>query len=118
MRASRGMCRIILVGLPFFTLALLVVGCSSEGTLSGKVTYKGEPVQGGSVYFHPEGKDGNFPSVIQTDGSYSVSKLPRGTAKISVIVGNKNIPIDFSKRMGGGSKFAAKGMEQMGRIGK
>lgn len=105
-----------LIYLLLFVLFVSAAGCGKEGTMSGKVFFKGQPVSGGTVYFHPEGKPGNYPSIIQPDGSYSVSKLPRGPARISVLVGSKSVPAGVFERRGG--KLAAKGMEKMGKIGK
>jgi hypothetical protein len=30
---------------------ILIAGCSSEGSISGKVTYQGRPVTGGTIVF-------------------------------------------------------------------
>jgi hypothetical protein len=100
-----GVRRFVLTCLPLFSLSVLAAGCGSGGTVSGKVYYKGQPLTGGIVHFVPEGKSGRFSSVIGTDGSYSVSKLPRGQAKISVsgsIAGAKGgPPAEVFKRRGG-----------------
>jgi len=70
-------------------LSLLVLasgGCgSAAGTVSGKVSYQGKPLPGGYVNFQSEGdKSVLKTSRIKEDGSYSVSGLPLGPAKISV----------------------------------
>jgi hypothetical protein len=116
MRASGGMRRFVLMCLPLFSLSVLAAGCGREGTVSGKIYYKGQSVTGGNVYFFPEAKSGNYASIIGTDGSYTISKLPPGPAKIAVMVGTKGVPPDVTKRMGG--QFVAKGMKEMGRIGR
>lgn len=91
MRAFRGMHRFFLTCL--FPLLVLAVGCGKGGgTVSGKVYYKGKGVTRGSVQFLPEGQGGNFTAVIGSDGSYSISQLPRGPAKIIVLVGRKTPP--------------------------
>jgi hypothetical protein len=62
----------------------------------------------------PEGKSGNFSSVIGTDGSYSIAKLPRGPAKISVsgiTGGTRGVPDSLFNRMGG--KQIAKEFKKM-----
>jgi hypothetical protein len=67
-------------------LALIGVGCSkNEGNVSGKVLYQGKPLPGGYVNFMSGGeKSVSKTSAIKEDGSYSVSGLPVGTAKISI----------------------------------
>jgi len=66
-------------------LMLLVVsaGCSSKGTVSGKVTYQGKPVPAGTVIFVPLAGEGNFTANI-SNGAYRVEGLPLGPVKISV----------------------------------
>jgi hypothetical protein len=116
MRASRGMRRLVLMCLLLLPLSALAAGCGKGGTVSGKIYYKGQPVTGGTVYFFPEGTDSNYRSLIERDGSYKISELPRGPAKISVVVGMKGPPPGVMNRMGG--QAAAKGIKQMERIGK
>lgn len=64
----------------------LMLGCggSSKGTVSGKVLYKGQPLKGGNVAILSKAGGGNLTSSIQEDGSYSISKVPRGPAVITV----------------------------------
>ncbi|QDU22450.1 hypothetical protein [Urbifossiella limnaea] len=47
--------------LPALALAVLVVGCGDgKGyRLQGKVTFKGQPVAAGRIYFSPDGSKGN-----------------------------------------------------------
>jgi hypothetical protein len=72
--------------LTFSLLALAASGCGkSTGNVSGKVTYQGNPLPGGYVNFMNQGEQNiTKTSEIKADGSYSVSGLPVGTAKISV----------------------------------
>jgi hypothetical protein len=67
-------------------LGLAVCGCGKNtGNVSGKISYQGKPLPGGYVNFMSEGEQGNFKtSPIKEDGSYSVSALPVGPAKISI----------------------------------
>jgi hypothetical protein len=69
-----------------FSMLALVVGCGgSTGSVSGKVTYQGKPLPGGYVNFMSQGEQSvTKTSGIKADGSYSVSGLPVGAAKISV----------------------------------
>jgi hypothetical protein len=70
-----------LVGLGL--LALAAVGCQGRGDVTGKVTYKGNPLVFGTVQF--EGSDGTLrQSNIEPDGSYSVTGVATGEAKVAV----------------------------------
>jgi hypothetical protein len=62
---------------------LLVAGCGGTGTLNGKVTFKGQPLPGGMVTVFDAGNAGHS-GQIQKDGSYSVSNIPAGSAKVTV----------------------------------
>ena len=65
-------------------LLLLAAGCSSNGSVSGKVFYKDKPLTGGLVQFsHPQ--LGIVSSSIGADGSYQFAKIPPGEVKISVM---------------------------------
>ena len=66
-------------------LVLVPLGCSGKGNLSGKVTYRGQPLKGGLVSFLPEeaGKEVKT-SAIHEDGSYSVTGVPAGPVRITV----------------------------------
>jgi hypothetical protein len=82
--------RLTLVGF----LAVIVLGCSSRrdtgvlpNSLSGKVTYNGKPVGGGTVIFigkDKQGKDINVNAILQPDGSYSISGIPTGDHLVAV----------------------------------
>ncbi len=112
MRASHTLRRLVLLCLVLFPLSIVAVGCSSEGTVSGKVSYKGQPLKGGTIIFFPEKGTGNYQSVIGADGTYSVSKLPIGPAKISVAVATSGVnPAVFQQRRGGVAKGPEKGLK-------
>jgi hypothetical protein len=108
--------RFVFIRLSILSLSVLAAGCSREGTVSGKIYHKGEPLKGGTVNFFPEGSNNAHPAIIGMDGSYTVSKLPRGPAKIGVQVGTQGVPASVFNRMGG--KGIEKGLKQMGRIGR
>lgn len=98
MRASHSMRRLALLCLLALPLSLLAAGCGKEGTVSGKVYYKGELLKGGMVTFFPESaKAGDFRSPIGEDGSYSIPKVPPGSAKIAVMVGIPTPPPSIFK---------------------
>jgi len=66
-------------------LLLALVGCGrGGGTVSGKVTFNGQPVPSGTVTF--VSADGHaFPTIIQEDGSYVVEHVATGPATITVV---------------------------------
>jgi len=76
--------RILLVSIVVLSLA----GCGSKGgksALSGKVTYKGQPVNGASLFLIPmsgEGKDAVIP--VTQEGTFNVSGIPQGEYKVVV----------------------------------
>ena len=96
-------------GLLIVALLLLIGGCGSNGKVSGKVYYKDKPLTVGMVQFFPEKQGGDFSSPIAPDGSYSIAKLPPGSAKIAVYSNSAN-PIATMGPMGGG-RMANKGMK-------
>jgi hypothetical protein len=60
-------------------------GCGpSMAKLSGKVTYKGSPLKGGTVTFIPEGSGETFSTKIQEDGSYAFDHIRTGKYKVCV----------------------------------
>ena len=64
-------------------LALAAAGCQGRGDVAGKVSFKGKPLVWGTVTF--EGKDGGLRYCnIGSDGSYSVSGVALGEAKVAV----------------------------------
>jgi|SRR5579884_79280 len=92
MRASHNTRRLVSLCLLLFPLSALTLGCSREGTVSGTVSYKGERLNRGTVTFFPEKGSGTYQSVIGNDGTYSISKLPPGPAKVAVSVPAAGIP--------------------------
>ncbi len=67
-------------------LALAASGCGKlTGNITGKVIYEGKPLPGGYVNFTNEGDSPTVKtSTIKPDGSYSISHMPVGPAKITV----------------------------------
>jgi len=68
-----------------FLMLAVCVGCSKPGveriSLSGRVTYKGQPVPVGSILFEPDGVKGNRgPQGYSTilDGHYTTDKYGNG----------------------------------------
>lgn len=110
--------RLFLLCLLLFSSFLLAAGCSSDGSISGKVYYKGKVVTRGTVGIYPEGKGGNYASGIESDGSYSISKVPPGPAKISVVIGMKGPPPDMFNKMGRSKEAAKRGMKKQQAFAK
>jgi len=63
--------------------ALAGCGDSSKATVSGKVTYKGAPVTGGTLTLHPA-SGADFPIVIKADGSFYVTDAPIGQMAVAI----------------------------------
>ncbi|HET6575303.1 MAG TPA: hypothetical protein VFG68_16980 [Fimbriiglobus sp.] len=64
-------------------VALAVAGCGGDADMAGTVTYKGKPVVYGTVVV--VGADGIPKSgTIQPDGTYRVSGVKAGPAKVAV----------------------------------
>jgi hypothetical protein len=71
-------------GLWLLPLLACMAGCGSP-KVSGKVTYKGEPLHMGTVLFTAaNGWTGT--SRINDDGTYSIANVPPGPAKVAVDV--------------------------------
>ena len=66
--------------------SLALAGCTGggRGDISGVVKFKGEPLPGGTILFYGQPK-GQWSAEIKEDGSYKVTGVPAGTAKIAII---------------------------------
>ena len=92
-------------------LAVGLAGCSKSGPsakLTGKVTYQGQPLKCGVIYF--KGDDGQYDARIrEEDGSYAIGDLPTGT--YTVLVDNETWNPDQNPqsyvKSKGGKKIAA-----------
>jgi hypothetical protein len=66
-------------------LALLAAGgCSGRGTISGHVTLNGKPVPLGTISFHCQEGRHEVCNALIRDGSYSLTGVPTGPAKVTV----------------------------------
>lgn len=84
----------------------ILVGCAGKGDVSGKVTHNGKLLPYGSVQF--QSADGLIvPGTIGSDGTYRVSGVPTGTAKISVNCVDDEGAIAFAKAMSAAAKDPA-----------
>src|SRR5438105_1766209 len=78
-------------------LALAAAGCGGRWDVSGKVSYQGKPLVWGSVQF--EGSDNLIKQAnLNPDGTYSVTGVATGEAKVAVSSINPNSD-DFQPRM-------------------
>jgi hypothetical protein len=68
----------------------LLAGCgASEVTVSGEVTYDGQPVGDGYITFTPTDGKGNDAGAPITGGRYTISGLPPGPKVVQVIAVKK-----------------------------
>ncbi len=68
-----------------FVFLFSAIGCGGpppSAKLSGKFTYKGQVVKGGTVLFKFE--NGQAASAISSDGLYAFTDLPLGLAKVTI----------------------------------
>jgi hypothetical protein len=65
-------------------LLLAASGCGRTASVTGTVTFKGEPVTSGAVTFYgPGGRVDS--SQIDENGKYAVAKAPVGEVKVTVV---------------------------------
>jgi hypothetical protein len=70
--------------LGWLALALLASGCGPRyGNISGKVTYKGAPVAGGTITFY-DSVNQNRSTDIKPDGTYTIPRVASGQARVTV----------------------------------
>lgn len=87
---------VLVVSLPLLT------GCGGgKGSVSGKVMYNGTALPFGSVQFMTPG--GAFVSEIGSDGSYSLTGIPTGSATISVTCQDPKYA-DYMKQLSASSR--------------
>jgi hypothetical protein len=68
---------------------IFICGCggnkaSSNTTLSGKVSYKGEPLTGGTITVRSSDGTMQLPGVISPDGTYSIGGLSPGEVIVTI----------------------------------
>jgi hypothetical protein len=87
----------ILLAASAVILSLLAstVGAADKdtGTVEGKVTFKGKPLDKGKIAFHPE-KGKPVTADIQKDGTYTAKNVPVGELRISIEA--KGLPKDYA----------------------
>ena len=68
----------------------LVGGCGpgNDNTLTGKVTYNGEPLSGGKIHLRPPGAlatgAGDIIGDIKQDGAFSISGVPAANMQVGI----------------------------------
>jgi hypothetical protein len=108
--------------LGLLALALgLTAGCGPKSPIpakvSGKVTYNGNPVQGGNITFHSKDR-GSYSATLGEGGVYEISALPDGELVVTVETESIN-PNKKTPAYGGGRGAAIdqKYMEAMKKSG-
>jgi hypothetical protein len=59
-------------------------GCGGRGEVSGKVTYDGQPIPWGRVFFHSEGDKKEVLNSRIVNGEYRIPNVPTGPVRIAV----------------------------------
>jgi hypothetical protein len=65
-----------------FMFVVVLCGCNSKTVVTGKVTYKNEPIARGDIHF--VGADGQSRSAVIADGAYTMEDPPLGKVKVAV----------------------------------
>jgi hypothetical protein len=76
-----------------FTTILVLYGCDGRGgttTVSGRATYRGEPLAGGTVIFHPD-RGHPVSAGVDASGSYA-AELPAGNYRVAVNAAGVEVP--------------------------
>jgi hypothetical protein len=83
MRRTINLSCVLILSCPL--IALMGCGGSNKtATVSGKVTYNGAPVTGGTLMFYSEGKTEPTPGPINADGTFAFGGVPTGPMKVVV----------------------------------
>lgn len=78
--------------LVILSMSVAFLGCGrSDSTVSGKITYKEQALNSGTVTWVSAGAGKSFP--ISESGTYSATGLSPGKYKVAVITPNKAAPI-------------------------
>ncbi|HSQ56619.1 MAG TPA: hypothetical protein VLM40_12825 [Gemmata sp.] len=81
-----------LAALTLLCTTLLLAGCGkSSGSVSGKVSYQGKALKGGSVSFVSEDGGRSFAGPIKEDGTYTIPDLLSGEYKVCVETSSLNM---------------------------
>jgi hypothetical protein len=69
-------------GVLLFVLLTSLAGCGSKSVVTGKVSYKNEPIARGDIHFF--GEDGQSRSGVIAEGAYTIEDPPIGKVKVAV----------------------------------
>jgi hypothetical protein len=67
------------------TLFLLVAGCGGNGSISGRVTFHGDPLPTGAICFHSEEGNRDVFNAPIKNGEFTIDALPAGAARVTVV---------------------------------
>jgi hypothetical protein len=85
-RAVRVMRSLAFIGACFGLTFLM--GCgggdAKKATISGKVTYKGAPLAGGTLKLVPTSGGSSYPVYIKPDGAFQVTDAPVGNMQVAI----------------------------------
>jgi hypothetical protein len=109
----------------FITISLgllLLAGCGRGGgnhSISGTITYKGEPVNGAALKFSPTGenKAGVFHVPVSQDGTFRTDAVPPGEYRVAVepSTGSSGIPSTQGMDPAKGAEMEAKFEKMRGK---
>jgi hypothetical protein len=89
-----------------------LVGCSRPtGTISGKVTYKGEPVKIGNISFVSTEGQTTVSAILAEDGTYTIPTISVGSCKVCVDTSSFNPKTTSSAKGSYGAKGGKDGKE-------
>jgi hypothetical protein len=104
--------------MPFF---LVPLGCGSKNpnapaSVSGKISYKGQPLKGGSIAFiSKDGSGGAYSSAIKPDGTYEIKDMAIGAMEVTIETESVNPNLKKQKYGGkGGSSPPPSNVQEKG----
>ena len=79
----------VVFGCSLAAMVMALSGCGGDGSkqtnVSGKITYKGAPVTGGTLKFYPTtGGGAAIPGAINDDGTFAFGGVPQGDYTVTV----------------------------------
>jgi hypothetical protein len=66
-------------------LSLAATGCGRTTSVTGRVTYDGQPVQNGAITFYPADGQGPSAGAMVADGQYRVEGITPGKKMVQVV---------------------------------